>query len=422
MSTLKNIKTYLIASLLLLVLPACSQEKYPGWKKGEMDIHFIYTGRGEATFYIFPDGTTMLADVGDCQAGVPMTDPKPNLSRRAGEWVARYILKVNPNAEHIDYYMLSHFHDDHMGSAALDAPMTNGRMPDYKLIGIAEAGEYLRFGHFIDRGFPNYDYPQPVSDSNTCNYRCFVSWQKRKYNARQEAFRVGEKNQIALQKKPKKYASHFSIRNIAANGEVWNGTEGSTTRYYDMHPDNLSPNGNENTKSIALRIEYGPFAYFTGGDISCGLLDADGNSVNIESEAGKACGEVDVCKCNHHAFRDAMHPDFLRHVNAQVYINPVWDQYHTQPEIIARMLNQDRKAVRPNARHTMYLSQYIVEDARRKYASEEWMQKTCPYDGHIVVKVYDKGERYKIYRLSAEDENMAVLKVYGPFLSKKVER
>ncbi|MBQ5875504.1 MAG: hypothetical protein IIW60_06495 [Alistipes sp.] len=34
-----------------------AEETYKGWKKGELDIHFIYTGRGEAVFYIFPDGT-----------------------------------------------------------------------------------------------------------------------------------------------------------------------------------------------------------------------------------------------------------------------------------------------------------------------------------------------------------------------------
>ena len=64
------------------------------------------------------------------------------------------------------------------------------------------------------------------------------------------------------------------------------------------------------------------------------------------------------------------------------------------------------------------LSQYIVAPARQKFAAEEWMQKTCPHDGHIVIKVYDKGRKYKIYRLSAENEDMIIQKVYGPFQSK----
>ena len=31
-------------------------ERYPGWNPGELDIHFIQTGVGEQTFFIFPDG------------------------------------------------------------------------------------------------------------------------------------------------------------------------------------------------------------------------------------------------------------------------------------------------------------------------------------------------------------------------------
>ena len=40
-------------------------KRYVGWKPGEMEIHHIYTGRGESNFMIFPDGTTMLVDAGD---------------------------------------------------------------------------------------------------------------------------------------------------------------------------------------------------------------------------------------------------------------------------------------------------------------------------------------------------------------------
>ena len=42
----------------------CGAERYPGWKLGEMDIHFIHTGQSDSTFFIFPDGTTMLLDCG----------------------------------------------------------------------------------------------------------------------------------------------------------------------------------------------------------------------------------------------------------------------------------------------------------------------------------------------------------------------
>ena len=38
------------------------------------------------------------------------------------------------------------------------------------------------------------------------------------------------------------------------DGEVWNGKEGETTRYYDLNPANTANRGNENTKSIAFKV------------------------------------------------------------------------------------------------------------------------------------------------------------------------
>ena len=38
---------------------------WKGWKKGQFQIHLIYTGVSESMFLIFPDGTTMLLDCGD---------------------------------------------------------------------------------------------------------------------------------------------------------------------------------------------------------------------------------------------------------------------------------------------------------------------------------------------------------------------
>ena len=128
-------------------------KRYVGWKPGEMEIHHIYTGRGESNFMIFPDGTTMLVDAGDW-------DPKdyskmcvllPDSSRRAGTWIARYIERVNPYKDHVDYLMISHFHNDHTGDCTNETLSTKGRNPDYVLTGIAEVGETIRFRKVFDR-------------------------------------------------------------------------------------------------------------------------------------------------------------------------------------------------------------------------------------------------------------------------------
>ena len=37
----------------------------PAWAPGTLDIHQIVTGRDNAAFVMFPDGTTLLLDAGD---------------------------------------------------------------------------------------------------------------------------------------------------------------------------------------------------------------------------------------------------------------------------------------------------------------------------------------------------------------------
>ena len=64
------------------------------WQAGYMDIHHISTGRGNAAFFILPDGTTMLVDAGDLGKGrgpQEIMKPVPNDSQTPAEWIARYV-------------------------------------------------------------------------------------------------------------------------------------------------------------------------------------------------------------------------------------------------------------------------------------------------------------------------------------------
>ena len=82
----------------------------PKWEKGHFRIEMLYTGRSEAGYLIFPDGTSMLVDCGDYRhkgdANIPFL---PAAKRRAGEETARYILRENPNGRKVDYFLLTHY-------------------------------------------------------------------------------------------------------------------------------------------------------------------------------------------------------------------------------------------------------------------------------------------------------------------------
>src|SRR3546814_8964776 len=47
------------------VMATPSEDQLPAWTKGYFDIHHISTGRGNATYFVFPDGSTMLIDAGE---------------------------------------------------------------------------------------------------------------------------------------------------------------------------------------------------------------------------------------------------------------------------------------------------------------------------------------------------------------------
>ena len=59
----------------------------PPWQEGCLDIHAINSGRGECTFFILPDGTTMLVDAGEF---VPATQKYPFVPQKPHEGVRPY--------------------------------------------------------------------------------------------------------------------------------------------------------------------------------------------------------------------------------------------------------------------------------------------------------------------------------------------
>ena len=387
-------------------------ETYKGWEPGEMEIHHIHTGMGEANLIIMPDGTSMLIDAGDLGPNDPSWEmpkafpPIPEAEFHPGKYVANYVMKVNPNGEKVDYFMSSHFHDDHLTNATSGAELTQGRNPDYVLSGVAEAGEWLRFAKFYDRAWPDYNYPVEVRDTHVTNFRKFVQYHSAAYGAVQERFVPGKLNQIVMTHNPSEYSGMFSIRNLAANGEVWTGEGEKTIRYYDQNPINIGTRQNENTKSIALRFDYGPFSYYTGGDVAGGVRDAEGNPVYVEAMVGQACGQVDVCKTNHHAYKDAMVEGFLEGVRPGHYISCAWDIWHTQPELMERMLSYS---------DGMIFHQFVWPDFLKDHQDADWYSRLYTKGGHIVVKAFDKGRQYMIYVLDDTTEAMLIKDVFGPF-------
>ena len=405
-------------------MPSDSQETgkpYAGWKEGDLDLHFIYTGRSESCYHIFPDGTSILIDTGDLtpRPGIPAL---PNQTKRAGEWVARYIKQVNPAGDHVDYMMCSHFHSDHCGYDNNNVEKTSGRGEDYRLSGLAQVAEFIHFDEVFDRSYPDYTAPvTAMRQKEIHNWLKFIQYQEKANGLKRTPFVVGRGNQIVLKKSPDKFKGLFQVLNVCGNGtlcteapkpedefnpEIQLATENQFLKY----PHNDRPGANENLFSIGFRLSYGKFRFFTAGDYSGVVTDNDGNDIGYEAMTGKIVGKVNVCKTNHHSYIDAMRPEFVKEVQPRVYVTNVWDSWHvnmkTSPIMTSRELYEGDRLICP--------TYYGPKDPALMNA-QPWAKDIVKIGGHVVVKAYDGGTKYKVYYLTANDESMIVKAVYGPW-------
>ncbi|WP_116811347.1 ComEC/Rec2 family competence protein [Steroidobacter cummioxidans] len=408
-------------ALLVMVFDADAQASdvgvggpLPAWKRGELDIHHINTGRGEAQLLILPDGTSLLVDTsGKTEEKPPFSLPtRPDASRAPGEWVARYVQRVLPKpANRIDYVLLTHFHGDHMGAIVPESPRaSNGA---YRLSGITEIAEHLSIGKVIDRGWPNYDYPTTLSNPTVDNYRKFLDWQSANRGLAVEQFQPGRNDQLVLLRDPKDHPS-FEIRNLAANGNVWTGV-GTVTRSIFPPIERLAKDDYpiENKLSIAFRVSYGSFDYFTGGDLSSSDEEtafAPAPWKDIETAVARVCGPVEAMKANHHGSWDANSIAFLAALRPRVIVVGTRADGHPAINTWKRMTSQ-RVWSGPR---DIFATNVSPATAATSYDIEKIAKST---QGHVVIRVEQGGASYRVFVLDDSNEEMRVKAVFGAYAS-----
>jgi len=387
---------------------------WKGWKPGHFQVHWIYTGVCESAFYIFPDGTTMLLDCGDHNAvgrGKLAIPVLPHAGRHAGEWIARYVERVNPNGREVDYAVLSHYHNDHSGCTGFYAAKEMRDGKEHILSGFTQAAETLRFHKAIDRAWPEFNDPLPIQDTQDNGslglMKMFYEYEQKNHGMTVEKFRLGANDQIVLLKDSGKYGN-FSVRNICANGRIC-AEDGTVT---DLYADRIKKynlkNVNENGMSLGMIISYGPFRLFTAGDFSDGWKLEDGTQFRIEDAIADVCGRADVAKINHHGHH-SMSRKLVSALRSQVYISNVWDQLHTTADTCEIMA--DRTAY-PDDR--IICPGILPPERRAEDDGKSWMNDvpTASYEGsHIVLDVVPGGKEYSINYISAADESMTVRSV-----------
>ena len=385
---------------MLMLLPglfcSCGNRAYkavagkplPAWEEGHLDIHSINTGRGECTFYILPDGTTMLVDAGEFHTGgskYPMVDQKPDTLIRPYKVYAAYIQNVLPCSDSIHYALATHYHMDHIGRMEKDYAVSDS---GYVLTGMMALYDEIPYRTLVDRSWPEYEDKKEQK-----NWECFARSMSERDGMKVEKFDLGSDSQFVLVNHPEKYPD-FKIRNYHVNGLVWNN--GEVMDCWKGKP--VSENG----ASAGFLLSYGKFDWFTGGDA--------GNNGKVEKPTARAIGrQIEAMKGHHHMSWHTMSAEMLEIFRPQVVVNQSFYAHQPWPETMKNVLSvgvpegQTRDVFLTNLHDSTYVDH------------QETLAKVKDFRGHVVIRVLPGGSCYYVYMLDDNDLKFNVKTVYGPY-------
>ena len=427
-----------VALLLLLAQIFGVQSQVPAkgdtalsWKEGYLDLHHINTGRGDVAYYIFPDGTTLLFDAGEQDPNDPRTNSvrnsliRPNNSKRPYEWIVHYIKQVAPANRKpvINYAIISHFHEDHIGSFYENAPRSaNG---NYILTGITGVAELLPIEVLIDRGYPDYDIPYDMKGTafeerlkanpsshrywkTMNNYFSFIN-ERNKSKLVTTNLMAGSRKQIKMRYKSSSYPGFF-VRGVKSNGRIWSGKDSSAIEHFQMfRRDDTKTHPTENALSQVITINYGDFIYYTGGDIPGIIGYGQPAWMDMETPVSKAVGRVDIATMDHHGNRDALNEFMVKTLRPRIWIQQVWSSDHPGHEVLIRattpFLYEGPRDI--FATNMLQANKDVIGPlVDRSYKSQQ---------GHIVVRVLPGGKSYYVIILDDTVDSLRVKYVFGPY-------
>jgi hypothetical protein len=280
----------------------------------------------------------------------------------------------------------------------------------YYLTGITTVAEHLRIGKLVDRGYPDYAYLCDHKDKTLKNYLDFLRHTTRPL--RVEQFKPGFDNQFSLLYDTLSFAASFKIQNLNANGNLWTGQDTCTRHLFpDLKTIVEMDMPQENSLSCAVKITYGNFTYYTGGDVTGYPKPGRSAFHDVETPMAPIIGEVDVCVANHHGYNNATNDVFISTLKPRVFVILASDALHPNHSTLHRML---AKQIYPNDRDVFATNLHkaarvVIGDLTEKMKSTQ---------GHIVIRVAPDGEQYHIYILDDSNTKYKIKSIFGPYGSK----
>jgi competence protein ComEC len=252
-----------LAALTAAVVAALAGSALPN----TLDIYFIDVEGGQSTLLVMPGGESMLIDSGYPDNGG--RDPDRIMAAARAARLSR-----------LDYLVVTHFHEDHVGGAA-------------------ELARRIPIDTFVDYGAPVQTASEVVATFNAY-----------------DAVRRTRRHLVAAPgDRLPFHGVDLEVNVITADGARLSaplgdaGAANPACGEFEHRPINRT----ENPRSIALRVRFGAFRFFDPGDL-------DGNTLGDLVCPINLIGEVDAYLVAHHGSSDTDVPAVLPALRPRVAI------------------------------------------------------------------------------------------------------
>lgn len=258
---------------------------------GVVSILHIDVGQGDATLILGPQGRTLLIDGGNTGKG-----------RRI---VAARLADLR--IDRLDYLLASHYDADHIGG--LDEVMMLMRDVPSAVIDAGGEGPY---GKTPTKAFR--DYVAAAGDTRT-------------------TVRMGRIDPSGTGPMQVDLGAGVNLFIAAADGCVYDRV---------LSPDD--DGRDENSRSLALVLNFGAFDYFVGGDLTGGGRSGRKKTQDLETPTAGIVGAVDVLRINHHGSQTSSNDLFLTRLDPQAAVISVGEggmnrvrYMHPRREVLDRL-------------------------------------------------------------------------------------